>query len=181
MLGQLAGTLRSVCRHNAGHTGQESARQCPSKANDFSARFNRNSATLEITKQVAERKRSSQGAVFYELPPNSLQLGTNRQSPSKRELTGTHIGTLGFGSRSLGHYSPKCDDLFIASNAASASSGRARTTKSSVRFTQRTFPDESIRNSAGREMSAPSRRPCTCTRSHLRITSSCVSERIGNV
>ena len=80
----------------------------------------------------------------------------------------------------LGHYFPGCDDLFIASNAASASSGRARTTKSSVRFTQRTFPDESIRNSAGREMSAPSRRPCTCTRSHLRITSSCASERIGN-
>lgn len=95
--------------------------------------------------------------------------------------TGAPRGTLGFGSRSLGRYSPECDDLFIASNAASASSGRARTTKSSVRFTQRTFPDESIRNSAGREMSAPSRRPCRCTRSHLRITSSCASERIGNV
>jgi hypothetical protein len=100
---------------------------------------------------------------------------------TNRELTGTHIGTLGFGSRSLGHYSSECDDLFIPSNAASASSGRARTTKSSVRFTHRTFPDESIRNSAGREMSAPSRRPCACTRSHLRITSSCASERIGKV
>ena len=33
MLGQLAGTLSSVCRHNARHTGQESARQCPFKAN----------------------------------------------------------------------------------------------------------------------------------------------------
>src|SRR5260370_18416570 len=104
-----------------------------------------------------------------------------RNSRVSLSLTGTHMGTLGFGSRSLDHYSPECDDLLIASNAASASSGRARTTKSSVRFTQRTFPDESIRNSAGREMSAPSRRPCTCTRSHLRITSSCASERIGNV
>ena len=73
MLGQLAETLSSVCRHNARHTGQESARQCPSKANDFSARFNRNSATPEITKQAAERKRSSQGAAFYELPPNCRQ------------------------------------------------------------------------------------------------------------
>jgi hypothetical protein len=59
MLGQLAGMLSSVCRHNARHTGQESARQCPSKANDFSARFNRNGATPETTKQAAERNRSS--------------------------------------------------------------------------------------------------------------------------
>src|SRR5882762_8615603 len=73
MLGQLAGTLSSVCRHNARHTSQESARQCPFKARDFSARFNRNSATPEITKQAAERKRSSQGAAFYELPPNCRQ------------------------------------------------------------------------------------------------------------
>src|SRR2546429_504326 len=117
-------------------------------------------------------------------PCSCVQLAHSRfryNTKTNRELTGTHIGTLGFGSRSLGHYSPECDDLFIASNGASASSGRARTTKSSVKFTQRTFPDESIRNSAGREMSAPSRRPCTCTRSHLRITSSCASERIGNV
>src|ERR1700722_19180694 len=94
---------------------------------------------------------------------------------------GTHIGLWNLRIETWTHYCPDRDDLFIASNAASASSGRARTTKSSVRFTQRTFPDESIRNSAGREMSAPSRRPCTCTRSHLRITSSCASERIGNV
>jgi hypothetical protein len=64
MLGQLAGMLSSVCRHNARHTGQESARQCPSKANDFSARFNRNSATPETTKQAAERKRSSNAQRF---------------------------------------------------------------------------------------------------------------------
>ena len=98
-----------------------------------------------------------------------------------RELTGHEHRTLEFENRSLDNYCPDRDDLFIASNAASASSGRARTTKSSVRFTQRTLPAGSIRNSAGREMSAPSRRPCGCTRSHLRITSSCASERIGNV
>ena len=103
------------------------------------------------------------------------------EKPTDRGLTGHEHRTLEFENRSLDNYCPDRDDLFIASNAASASSGRARTTKSSVRFTQRTFPDGSIRNSAGREMSAPSRRPCTCTRSHLRITSSCASERIGNV
>src|SRR4029077_1819033 len=79
--------------------------------------------------------------------------------PTNRELTGHAHRTLEFENRSLDNYCPDRDDLFIASNAASASSGRARTTKSSVRFTQRTFTDGSIRNSAGREMSAPSRRP----------------------
>ena len=81
------------------------------------------------------------------------------EKPTDRELTGYAHRTLEFENRSLDNYGPDRDDLFIASNAASARSGRARTTKSSVRFTQRTFPDGSIRNSAGREMSAPSRRP----------------------
>ena len=44
--------------------------------------------------------------------------------------------------------------------AASACCGRARTMKSSVRFTQRTFPVGSIKNSAGLAISAPSSLPC---------------------
>jgi hypothetical protein len=56
-----------------GTRAKKSARQRPFKANDFSARFNRNSATPEISKQAAERKRSSQDAAFYELPPNCRQ------------------------------------------------------------------------------------------------------------
>jgi hypothetical protein len=81
------------------------------------------------------------------------------EKPTNSELTGHAHRTLEYENRSLGNYCLDRDDLFIASNAASAYSGRAWTTKSSVRFTERTFPDGSIRNSAGREMSAPSRRP----------------------
>src|SRR5262249_48840300 len=47
----------------------------------------------------------------------------------------------------------------------SISSARARTRISSVKFTQRTVPDESRRNSAGREMSCLAGPPATCSRS----------------
>src|SRR5271154_5981307 len=42
-------------------------------------------------------------------------------------------------------------------------SGRARIRKSSVRFTQRITPAESIKNSAGRAMSRPSSPPLACS------------------
>src|ERR1700739_2201149 len=107
---------------------------------------------------VIARSRRKIGEMSPHKRPSSDQ-SIAGEKPTDREFTGHAHRTLEFENRSLENYCPDCDDLFIASNAASASSGRARTTKSSVRFTQRTFPDGSIRNSAGREISAPSRRP----------------------
>ena len=48
--------------------------------------------------------------------------------------------------------------------AANISSARARTRTSSVKLTQRTIPDESTKNSAGRAMSCPSGPPPACSR-----------------
>src|SRR5579864_5363912 len=67
------------------------------------------------------------------------------------------------------------------STACKTFSGRARTRISSVRFTQRTVPVESTRNSAGRAMSwslIPAR---ACSTPKRRITSALGSESKGNV
>src|SRR5271167_1067191 len=52
----------------------------------------------------------------------------------RRQIKPTTPMPIFLWDKLLDHYCPDRDDLFIASNAASASSGRARTTKSSVRF-----------------------------------------------
>src|SRR5689334_3761286 len=65
--------------------------------------------------------------------------------------------------------------------AASISSALARTRISSVKFTQRTTPEESTRNSAGREISLPSGPPPLCSRLYRRIVSALGSERMGKV
>jgi hypothetical protein len=65
--------------------------------------------------------------------------------------------------------------------AASNSSARGLTRMSSVKFSQRTVPERSIRNSAGRAISVPSGPPRGCKSSNRRITSAFGSERNGNV
>jgi hypothetical protein len=63
------------------------------------------------------------------------------------------------------------DAYWIARAAASISSARARTRTSSVKFSQRTVPERSTKNSAGREMSRPSGPAAACSRPYCRITS----------
>jgi len=65
--------------------------------------------------------------------------------------------------------------------AASNLSARGLTRMSSVKFSQRTVPERSIRNSAGRAISVPSGPPRGCKSSNRRITSAFGSERNGNV
>jgi hypothetical protein len=65
--------------------------------------------------------------------------------------------------------------------AASISWARGRTRTSSVKFSQRTMPERSTRNSAGREMSWPSEPAAACRRPKRRMTSKLGSERKVNV
>ncbi len=59
------------------------------------------------------------------------------------------------------NHGSRCDAIDLA--AASISSALARTRMSSVKLVQRTVPEESTRNSAGRAMSWPSGPPPACT------------------
>ena len=76
MRGQLARTAEAVPLDKTLSTRAKSPlASIHIKANDFSAMFNRNSATPEIIKQAAERKKISLGAAFHELSANCRQLG----------------------------------------------------------------------------------------------------------
>ena len=67
------------------------------------------------------------------------------------------------------------------SKACNTSWGRARTAILSVRFTHRTMPSESRRNSAGRAMSAPLGPAPGCNTSYRRMTFAFGSDSKGNV
>jgi Bacterial TSP3 repeat len=92
-------------------------------------------------------------------------LGTRAWSTVATNIAGTggavQITDPGAASQSKSFYRVKLS----SSNAFSTCSGRARTVTLSVRFSQRMVPVESIRNSAGRAMSAPFGPPPLCRRS----------------